>query len=61
LFAGQLLSDWPLLRGGLGGLDAQTRAALGARYEAEPDNPYAQELAAWLRGEYTFDPACLTD
>ncbi len=24
-------------------------------------DPYTQELIAWLRGEYAFDPACLTD
>lgn len=24
-------------------------------------NPFAQEVIAWLNGEYTFDPACLTD
>lgn len=24
------------------------------------DSPYAQEIIAWLKGEYTYDPACLT-
>lgn len=24
------------------------------------NSPYAEEIIAWLRGEYTFDPACLT-
>jgi hypothetical protein len=41
-------------------MDAQARRALRERYERETDNPYAQEIAAWLRGEYDFDPACLT-
>jgi hypothetical protein len=35
------------------------RSLLNA-YEAEKSNPYAQEIAAWLRGEYQFDPQCLT-
>jgi hyaluronoglucosaminidase len=29
-------------------------------YEAEKFNPYAQKIAAWLRGEYIFGPECLT-
>jgi hypothetical protein len=59
-FAEQLLADMPHLRQGLGGLDPRTRHRLLERYESEPSNPYAQEIAAWLRGEYVFDPACLT-
>jgi hyaluronoglucosaminidase len=30
-------------------------------YNKFNDNPYAQEIIAWLDGEYEFDPACLTD
>ena len=30
------------------------------RYEREAGNPYADEVAAFLRGEYVFDPQCLT-
>jgi hypothetical protein len=30
------------------------------RYAAIRCHPGAQEIAAWLRGEYTFDPQCLT-
>jgi hyaluronoglucosaminidase len=41
-------------------LDAATRARLLESYERESGNPYAEEIAAWLRGEYVFDPACLT-
>lgn len=27
----------------------------------ETDSPYAIEITNWLKGEYTFDPNCLTD
>src|SRR5260370_28423797 len=60
-FATQLLADSALMREtGLDGMDADTRRGLLARYEAAVSNPYAQEIAAWLRGEYVFDPQCLT-
>ena len=45
---------------GRAGLDAMARAGLEARYGAI-DAPWAREITGWLRGEYTFDPACLTD
>ncbi len=45
---------------GLDGLGEQRRAELARRYAALP-GPAAAEVAGWLRGEYTFDPACLTD
>jgi hyaluronoglucosaminidase len=41
-------------------LDAPTRAQLLAVYEREAHNAFAAEIAAWLRGEYVFDPQCLT-
>jgi hyaluronoglucosaminidase len=41
-------------------LDATLLAHLLAFYEREADNVYAAEIAAWLRGEYVFDPQCLT-
>jgi hypothetical protein len=41
-------------------LDPATRARLLESYERESGNPYAEEIAAWLRGEYVFDPQCLT-
>ena len=44
---------------GLARMDDETRRTLLARYEPMAD-PYAQEIAAWLRGEYVFDPQCLT-
>lgn len=45
---------------GLDGLGEQRRAELIRRYTALPEAG-AAEVAGWLRGEYTFDPACLTD
>lgn len=45
---------------GLGGLSERERSDK-ARYYSEIDVPAAQEIASWLRGEYRFDPACLTD
>jgi hyaluronoglucosaminidase len=41
-------------------LAPEIRARLMGIYQAESGNPYAQEIAAWLRGEYVFDPQCLT-
>jgi hypothetical protein len=45
---------------GLSRLDEATRQRLLDRYETEAGNPYADEVAAFLRGEYVFDPQCLT-
>ena len=45
---------------GLSGLGVNRCAQLAAEYEALPGEA-AREVAGWLRGEYTFDPACLTD
>lgn len=45
---------------GLTGLEASERAALERKYAQLP-GAAAAEVAGWLRGEYTFDPACLTD
>ncbi|MGP1666704.1 MAG: beta-N-acetylglucosaminidase domain-containing protein, partial [Rhodanobacter sp.] len=44
---------------GLDGFNAATKAELLHRYAAFP-HPMAREICAWLRGEYAFDPACLT-
>jgi hyaluronoglucosaminidase len=45
---------------GLDLLSAAEKAGLIDRYEPF-QTPHSQELVAWLRGEYPFDPACLTD
>jgi hyaluronoglucosaminidase len=60
-FASQLLMDAALFREtGLDQMDASTRRELLARYESVAQNPYAQEIVSWLRGDYVFDPQCLT-
>ncbi len=45
---------------GLDEMTEQRRRELTALYEHETGDA-AAEVAGWLRGEYTFDPACLTD
>jgi hyaluronoglucosaminidase len=44
---------------GLNQITAEHKQDLIARYQGF-ETPYAEELIAWLRGEYPFDPACLT-
>jgi len=45
---------------GLTGMGPQRCEELAQLYGSLP-GPAAKEVADWLRGEYTFDPACLTD
>jgi hypothetical protein len=45
---------------GLSGMGPQACAQLAEEYAALP-GAAAAEVAGWLRGEYCFDPACLTD
>jgi hyaluronoglucosaminidase len=45
---------------GLSGLGAERARELALEYGRLPGKA-AQEVAQWLRGEYAFDPACLTD
>jgi hyaluronoglucosaminidase len=60
-FAERLIADSALFqKAGLNQLDTETRRRLLARYGTEESNPYAQEIAAWMRGDYEFDPQCLT-
>lgn len=44
---------------GLDGISAVDRQKLAAEYAALP-GAAAAEVTQWLRGEYSFDPACLT-
>jgi len=46
-------------RAGLSGLGEQRCKVLAAEY-AQLSGPAAAEVAQWLRGEYRFDPDCLT-
>ena len=56
----QLRRDSDRFQGrGLSGLDGDLRQELTRLYASLP-GPAAGEVADWLRGEYTFDPACLT-
>ena len=60
-FSERLLADIDLFQNaGLDEIDAATRRKLLDWYGTEVSNPYAQEIAAWLRGEHVFDPQCLT-
>jgi len=60
-FAMQLQEDSALMQAaGLSRMDDDTRLRLLARYGSAHSNPYAQEIAAWLRNEYLFDAQCLT-
>jgi hypothetical protein len=45
---------------GLSGMGDQRCRELAGRYDELP-GAAAGEVAGWLRGEYTFDPACLTE
>jgi len=59
--AEQLVADVNLLqKTGLNQLDTDTRRRLLDWYGRQGFNPYAQEIADWLRGDYVFDPQCLT-
>ena len=60
-FAERLAADRDLFQlTGLEQMDTATRERLLGVYEAMKNNLYAQEVSAWLRGEYMFDPQCLT-
>lgn len=60
-FAERLAADCDLFQlAGLEQIDTDTRERLLAEYATMKTNPYAQEVSAWLRGEYVSDPQCLT-
>jgi hypothetical protein len=46
-------------RAGLDNIGPDQSGSLAREY-AQLEHPAAAEVAGWLRGEYTFDPACLT-
>ena len=61
LIAEHVLADIDLFQSkGLTQVEADTRRRLLDWYEKQRSNPFAAEVAAWLRGEYVFDPECLT-
>ena len=60
--ADALCADLPLLHdAGMDQLSPHQKNALVVKYEALANSPFAQEVVAWLKGVYKFDPACLTD
>ena len=57
----QVLCDLDLFqKRGLLALDASARATLADRYRSFGPGCCADEIVAWLMGEYAFDPNCLT-
>jgi hypothetical protein len=46
---------------GLLGISEEQRSRLVMRYSHYADDPFCIEILRWLRGEYAFDPACLTE
>lgn len=46
---------------GLKDLDAVQKQTYIQTYERFIDNPLAVEVIDWLKGQYAFDPACLTE
>lgn len=60
--AQQLRQDIPQFRDvGLAHLGQADKESCLTAYSLFEDQPVAQEIVAWLRGEYQFDPACLTE
>ncbi len=46
---------------GLKNLDEEQKQTYIDRYQTYLPNPLAKEVIDWLKGEYIFDPACLTE
>jgi hyaluronoglucosaminidase len=60
-FASSLLKDLAKFQDqGLEQLSSNLQQQLISCYE-DFHTPYSQEIVDWLKGEYPFDPACLTD
>jgi hyaluronoglucosaminidase len=60
-FADCLFEDLPKFQDeGLTQLEPALKEALIKKYEGF-QTPYSQEVVGWLKGEYPFDPACLTE
>ncbi len=56
-----LRRDWQhFQQNGLDAIGSSAQAGLLKDYSAI-DHPAAAEVAGWLKGDYAFDPACLTD
>ena len=46
---------------GLLNLKFEDKQDLIRKYQRHTQSPYANEIIDWLEGQYTFDPACLTE
>ncbi len=58
----ELFNDAQLFQtAGLNNMDEDQKRHTINRYQAYLPNPLAKEVIDWLQGEYTFDPACLTE
>ena len=56
----EILRDLDLFQNrGLAAIDPSLRSALVDKYRGFEPVSYAREIAAWLRGEFAFDPNCL--
>ncbi len=56
-----LMADIALFqKTGLENLQADDRHSIAQRYGKFRGNAHADEVLGWLRGDYAFDPACLT-
>ena len=59
--AGAIREDVPIFQDkGLDGMGERQRREWIEKYESFR-SPYAEEIVEWLKGEYAFDPDCLTD
>ncbi len=59
---GELVAALDLLQiQGLSSLEVSARSRLIAQFQRHAPEPCALEVCSWLRGEYAFDPQCLTD
>jgi hyaluronoglucosaminidase len=60
--AAAILEDLDLFQNrGLGVLDQAGREKFTAKYREFAADGCAQEIVAWLNGDYRFDPTCLTE
>lgn len=61
-FGNALISDIAKFQDqGLKNLSEDDKKIMRNKYQHFAENPFAQEVIAWLNNEYEFDPACLTD
>jgi hyaluronoglucosaminidase len=58
----KIIEDMPTFNYvGLLNLKFEDKQDLIRKYQRHTQSPYANEIIDWLEGQYTFDPACLTE